>query len=403
MRIRKTAYGAALSALALSLVSLSAGSIGGAAPKSSAKTGAYHIGTIYHSNVADAPYQWEQAFSAYWDSVNAKGGVNGYKVDLTQEDNQSSAALTATDFNTLESDKHIIAVAGFDTSTNTAPIVPVANKDHITMFIGAGVLQSSIIPKPTPWVFESSELFTDTIAAMAGYAKSKGWTKVALLYFQGTDATEANTIVQKYLPSVGLQIVTTQYLPFSTGTLDYTSEVDAAVTGGAQVIFGLEGPSGFIAIHQAEQSLGANIPVLANPPGLNASVYSAFGSSFYAADSPWYLNPQAPGWHAMATALKTDYFITSDNITADDVGGWVDGEIFYHALQACGAPSVCTRLKFRNALQSLKNVSFGGLMAPVSFSATDHYAPTQTEFFSVGSNGALGAIDSPIPYPVKGQ
>jgi ABC-type branched-subunit amino acid transport system substrate-binding protein len=281
--------------------------------------------------------------------------------------------------------------------------VPVANKDKVTMFIGAGVLQSAVIPKTTPYVFESSELFTDTIAAMAGYAKLKGWTKVGLLYFQGTDATEANTIVQQYLPSVGMQIVTTQYLPFSTGTLDYTSEVDAAVTGGAQVIFELEGPSGFIAVHQAEQSLGANIPVLGNPAGLNASVYTAFGSSFYAADSPWYLNPTAPGWHAMATALKTDYFITSNNVTADDVGGWVDGEIFKAALEKCGTPKVCTRAKFRLALQGLKNVTFGGLMAPVSFSATDHYAPTETEFFSVGSNGALGAIDNPIPYPVKGQ
>jgi branched-chain amino acid transport system substrate-binding protein len=385
--------------LALSLVSLGLGNVSGAAPK---KTGAYHLGTIFHSNVADAPYQWEQAFSAYWDYVNAKGGVNGYKVDLTQEDNQSEASLTATEFKTLEANPKNLAIAGFDLSSNTSPEVPVANKDHITMFIGAGVLQSSILPHDTPWVFESAELFTDTIAAMAGFAKTKGWTKVALLYFDGPDAVEANTIVQKYLPTAGMTIVTTQYLPFTTSA-DYTSEVEAAVTGGAQVIFGLEGPSAFVAIHQAEVGLGANIPVLANPPGLNLSVYQAFGSSFYAADSNWYLNPAAPGWHAMATAMKAHYLIPADNITADNVGGWVDGEIFAAALKACGKPSVCTRVKFRNALQGLKNVTFGGLAAPVSFSATDHYAPTATEFYGVGSKGALGAISAPIPYPVKGQ
>jgi hypothetical protein len=105
----------------------------------------------------------------------------------------------------------------------------------------------------------------------------------------------------------------------------------------------------------------------------------------------------------MATAMKAHYLIPADNITADNVGGWVDGEIFAAALKACGKPSVCTRVKFRNALQGLKNVTFGGLAAPVSFSATDHYAPTATEFYGVGSKGALGAISAPIPYPVKGQ
>lgn len=403
MKIRKTVLGAASSALALSLLSLGAVGVAGAGAAKAKTVASYHIGTIYHSNVADAPYQWEQAFSAYWAVKDAEGGVDGHKVVLTQDDNQSSASTTVTDFKALASNKSTLAVAGMDVSTNTAPIVPLANQDKITLFLGAAVLQSSVIPSPTPYVFESSELFTDSIAAMAAYAKSKGWTKVGLMYFEGTDATEANAIVQKYLPSVGLQIVTTQYLPFSTGTLDYTSEVSAAQSAGAQVLFGLQGPTGFIAIHQAEVGLGMNVPILGNPSGLNASVYSAMGSAFYAADSPWYLNPSAPGWHAMATALKKQYLITSNNITADDVGGWVDGEIFAAALKSCGTPTVCTRAKFRLALQGIKNLSFGGLMSPVSFSATNHYAPSKTEFFSENSSGALGAIDAPIPYPVKGQ
>ncbi len=89
----------------------------------------------------------------------------------------------------------------------------------------------------------------------------------------------------------------------------------------------------------------------------------------------------------MAAALKKKYLITSNNVTADDVGGWVDGEIFAAALKACGKPSVCTRAKFRTSLQGIKNLSFGGLMSPVSFSATNHYAPTKTEFFAVGTGG----------------
>ncbi len=244
MRIKKTTLGVLSGALALSLVSLGTIGITGASAAKAKKVvaSAYHIGTIYHSTTADAPYQWEQAFSAYWAVKDNEGGVGGYKVDLTQDDNLGTAANTVTDFNSLAANKSILAVAGFDASTNTAPIVPLATSDKITMFLGAAVLQSSVIPATQKWIFESSELFTDSIAAMATFAKSKGWTKVGLMYFSGTDATEANTIVQTYLPSVGLQIVTThvttQYLPFSTGTLDYTSEVSAAKSAGAQVLFG---------------------------------------------------------------------------------------------------------------------------------------------------------------------
>jgi branched-chain amino acid transport system substrate-binding protein len=380
-----------------SSTSASSGGSGGSGA-SSASGSAFNLGVIYHSNPPDAPYQWLQGFSAYWKYLDAKGGVDGHPVNLTQFDNQEQASNTVTDFKQLVANSSVLAVTGMDISSNTAPIIPLANADKVPLFLGTSTIQASVIPT-TPWVFESTELFTDSVAAMSAFAKQKGWTKVGLMYFEGDEAHTANSFVSQYVPEQGLQIVTTQYLPVTTGTLDYTSEVLAAKKGGAQVLFALQGPSGFIAIKKAEDSLGIDLPILGNPSGLNNSVYAAMGNTFYAADSPWYPDSTAPGWSVMATSLKQYSGVAAPS--APNIGGWVDGEILTAALKACG--SSCTRTTFRSSIEGLKNVALGGLMAPVSFSPTDHYAPSETKFFTLGSGGKYTAVGSTVTYPNPGQ
>lgn len=352
------------------------------------------IGHMWTANPAvGAIGDYYNGFRSYFDFLNASGGVDGKKVQIDAIDDQLTAQGTLSAYNTLYNNPSVLTITGQDISSDAAIAVTKSQQDGMVVALGGATYSASILPlKPT--VFEFAEIFRDSLATMAIYAKSKGLKKVALFYFDAAEAHVAVAPAAIALKAAGLDVVTTQFLPV-TGTTDFSSEAIAAKAAGAQVIFALEGPSGYIAIATSMKATGVDIPVLASSAGLAAPVFAAFKAAGieYLSESPWFPLTDEPGYAQMAAAAKK--YANVDAPSANVVGGWIGGEIIAAALKQCG-PS-CTRQSFRAALQSVKNLTTGGLSGPVSFSATSHYAPTEDQFFTISADGTVSAVTGLIP------
>ncbi len=148
----------------------------------------------------------KKTLQIYVDEINAKGGVNGQKLELVVYDdaaNSNSARTFATRL--VEQDK-VVAVIGPSTTGSTMAMIPVFEDAHIPLISLAGAVQ--IIEPVRKWVFKTPA--TDTMACEKIFAdlKSRKLTQVALI--SGTDAFGKSMSVEchKVASKVGVRIMT---------------------------------------------------------------------------------------------------------------------------------------------------------------------------------------------------
>jgi branched-chain amino acid transport system substrate-binding protein len=126
----------------------------------------------------------KKTLEMYVAEINAKGGVNGQKLQLIVYDdaaNSNSARTFATRL--VEQDK-VVAVIGASTTGSTLAMMPVFEEAHIPLISLAGAVQ--IIEPVRKWVFKTPA--TDTMACEKIFAdlNARKLTHVALI--SGTDA-----------------------------------------------------------------------------------------------------------------------------------------------------------------------------------------------------------------------
>jgi ABC-type branched-subunit amino acid transport system substrate-binding protein len=165
--------------------------------------------------------------------INAAGGILGRKVKLSLVDTKGDpadaltavAAFTATTSN-------ILGVQG--PSTTEAPtIVPVLNKHKITMMSVAG--NALFDHNPYQYYWRTAPPDPANGIAMALYAKSRGWTRAALVF--GADSSSQGDLpgVLAGAKALGLQIVATANL--TPQQPSYSGEVARVISARPQVIF----------------------------------------------------------------------------------------------------------------------------------------------------------------------
>jgi branched-chain amino acid transport system substrate-binding protein len=117
------------------------------------------------------------------EQINAKGGINGRKIELVIYDDGGDANAARTFANRLVDQDKIVAMVGGSTTGTTMSMLPVFEDAELPFMSMAGALQ---VVKPTKkWVFKTPQ--TDTMACEKIFAdlKARNLTSIALV--SGTD------------------------------------------------------------------------------------------------------------------------------------------------------------------------------------------------------------------------
>ena len=120
----------------------------------------------------------------YVDEINAKGGVNGQKLQLIVYDDAGNADNARTFATRLVEEDKIVAMVGGSTTGATLAMIPVFEDANIPFISLAGAIQ--IIEPVRKWVFKTPH--TDKMACEKIFAdlKTRKLTTIALI--SGTDA-----------------------------------------------------------------------------------------------------------------------------------------------------------------------------------------------------------------------
>jgi branched-chain amino acid transport system substrate-binding protein len=126
----------------------------------------------------------KRTLEMYVDQINAKGGVNGQKLQLVIYDDGGDANNARTFATRLVEEDKVVAMVGGTTTGATMAMIPVFEEAQIPFISLAGAIQ--IIEPVRKWVFKTPH--TDRMACekIFGDLKRRNLTTIALI--SGTDA-----------------------------------------------------------------------------------------------------------------------------------------------------------------------------------------------------------------------
>ena len=139
------------------------------------------------------------------DGQNAKGGINGRRIEIDVLDDASDPNQSVVQFNKL-ADEGVVAVLGPPQSTADLAIRPLANDKKIPI-ISLGASDEQVIP-PTPYMWQVAPLSSQVANVCLGYIKQQGKTKLAMLYdTKNAYAVSGHDATKKILDQAGIQLV----------------------------------------------------------------------------------------------------------------------------------------------------------------------------------------------------
>ena len=165
--------------------------------------------------------------------INDAGGVNGKKINLIMEDNQSTnpGALAALQ-KAVEQDK-ALALVGSVKSTQIQAMSDAVKQAGVPTMIGG--TNATLTKTGNPWLFRVRPDDSIAAAAMVKYIKEDlKLTKVGILHDSDAFGTGGADLVEKYSKDSGLTVVKRE--KYTTKDKDFTAQLLSLKSAGTEVM-----------------------------------------------------------------------------------------------------------------------------------------------------------------------
>ena len=202
---------------------------------------------------------------AYFDHVNATGGILGHQVKYTVQNNQSSASESELIARKCILSDHAQFIVGPESGADTEAALPIAIAYHTILISLSSGWQTNGYPASelNSWGFPGfyDVFYEDQFASVQDLIVPRHYTRVALLEDNCGSVCLANQgSVQKLAAQYGFKLVTTQI--DQVGATDVTPQVLAMLAAKPQIIlFGLVPGTDSITAIRAIRAQNANIPI----------------------------------------------------------------------------------------------------------------------------------------------
>lgn len=317
-------------------------------------------------------------------SINEKGGINGKKIELINVDYaykipQASAAYKKF----VESDK-VVMINGWGTG-DTEALKDIIAKDKIPYF-SASYSGHLTDPSKTPYNFFVGASYSDQMRGFLDFVK-KNWkgkepAKVAFIYPNhgfGKAPIEAG---RQYAKELGIELVHEEIIP--APVQDVTSN-----------LLSMQRKNPDYAYVQTTVAPCANLLKDAKKLGIKTVFF--LGNYGMTEALPKLAKEAAEGVYGMAThaaygekskgmkALLDWNKKHSPKAERDTVyvRGWSYGLVWAEGIRIADNNKQLNGEGIKNALETFKNFDTGGLVPPITYSATDHRPTTKSTIYVI--------------------
>ncbi len=328
---------------------------------------------------------------AYFDSINAQGGVGGRKVELVSKDDGLTPGRMAELTRELIAEKRVVALAGY---VNTGGITEVS-KANLPGEAGIALVaplqgDKSIVGAANFFPFRSG--YPDEVTALVKEASNTQKKKLAIVYWNITFGPAMQKIAQEAAQKFGVNVVAT--VPIDAQAQDkfdpIMKEAVAAVVKQAPdaILMLISGRYSLEFIKQIKNSESADAQLYAMsivPPG---DVVKAVGE----AKARGLVIAQAVPFPFSATLqIVSEYqktmkqYAPNEPLSFSTLEGFVGGKITVEAIKRAGKNP--TRAGVLKALSSMGEYDLGGVY--VNYSAKERRGWGQIDLTVIGAGGKL--------------
>jgi branched-chain amino acid transport system substrate-binding protein len=317
---------------------------------------------------------------AYFEMINARGGVNGRKIKLLSLDDGYSPPRTIEQTRKLvESDEVLLLFSSFGTPTNTAAMKYLNSKNVPQLFIAATGMKWGD-PKNFPWTMA---FLPSQKTGTAGYVhyllKDRPDARIAVLHQNDDFGKDYLRALRKHLGARAEKMIVAE-ASYESSDPSVDSQIATLKSSGADTLFSFASPKfaaqsirktydiGWKPLHFIPYS-ATSVTAVLHPAGLEKSV--GVISSAYVKD------PTDPQWKSDAATKEwlgwmKEYYPAGDVAEIYNVYAYTDAQLLVHVLIQCG--DELTRENVMKQAGNLKNLELPMLLPGVKIntSATDY-------------------------------
>lgn len=215
--------------------------------------------------------------------VNAEGGVDGHKVDLTVSDDAGDPTTAVTNLlNAIHSGNKPDAYFNSGPSSIAQATLPILTSNHILSFNIGPTTDSSDASK-FPYNFDLSPGPPDYAKAFIPALQTAGYQSVAIIHGNDAYGTAVGSDFASAFTAAGIKVTSNQ--AYDVTALDMTAQLQAIqpTKPDALILDGFGAPVGYIL--KDLQKLGWNVPVLAdNSVAVTGLVFTSPPAGFEGTD-----------------------------------------------------------------------------------------------------------------------
>jgi branched-chain amino acid transport system substrate-binding protein len=209
-----------------------------------AATGAAHAEDVYKIGIsagltgyaATVDRAWSDGVKVAVDTLNAKGGVMGRKLEVVVEDNRSNPQEAVTVYRKMMSSDEVNLFSSGCVSAGNAAAAPMVAKAEIPMVL------CSILPKDVAWAFTTLPPAGFEVETRLAYLKDKTQiSKVGVLHDPTPYALVQKDVAQKVAAKYGIEVVGVEAYKQEDADLSVQLSKMQAAGAGAVIKIGLGG------------------------------------------------------------------------------------------------------------------------------------------------------------------
>ncbi len=337
---------------------------------------------------------WEQ-------DVNARGGINGRKVEIRLDDDGYVPQRAVLGVKRLNETENIFALIGTSGSAMLQAMLPYINEQKIPTVNALAVAAAHFTP-PNKTVFVIGPTYCQEVsAAMTQMVKTRNLQKekFALVYQDDEFGSDVRCGYQKAVKALGLNSVSE--IVFKRGTKDFSAEVLSLKQVGTTFLMS----GGVVAEHAMLMKEAAKnqmpLTILAVHSAHLTPVQAlagAAGDGYFVADYvPPLTDLSVPGM-AKFMGLAQKYLSPDELKTLNrySITAYVGALVMEDAIRRCGKE--LTRTCVVDKLEAMKNFGTDGLTSPISFSPTVRHSPSSVLILKSDAKAArFDRVSDPIP------
>jgi branched-chain amino acid transport system substrate-binding protein len=337
--------------------------------------------------------------AAFFNKINAEGGVNGRKINFISYDDGFSPPKTVEQARKLvESDEVLLIFNSLGTPTNNA-IRPYMNQKKVPqLFVATGATQFGDL-KNFPWTMGWQPTYQTEGRIYAKYIlQNHPQGKIGVLYQNDDSGRDYLKGLHDGLGEEATKRMIVAELPYEPTDPTVDRQIVTLKTMGADIFFNEASPKfAAQAIKRAAEigwkpvlflaSISNSVGSVLKPAGLEAS--TGILSTNYlkdATDPTWKDDPALKEW----TAFMDKYFPEGDKSSTFSVYGYLLAQTMVQVLKQCG--DELTRENVMKQAANLKDLELGMLLPGIKIntSPTDYFPVEQMQMSKFnGEHGVL--------------